>query len=131
MRQAVKTLASFTLLDWTTYAAGILLVLALLGRAQAQEPSRAIVPADTITQTSRTPIMNVVAHGDDEKATPVIAPIALPPLKKSLGTVAREVRAAKFFQAEAKQGTKRLCHSDDAAFSDTYGWVQCAAWDQQ
>jgi len=97
----------------------------------AQEPSRAIVPADTITVASRTPIMNVVAHGDDAKATPVIAPIALPALKTPLGTVARQVRAAKFFQAEAKSGNKRLCHSDDPAFADTYGWVQCAAWDQQ
>jgi len=97
----------------------------------AQEPSRAIVPADTITVASRTPIMNVVAHGDEAKATPVVAPTALPTLKKPLGTVAREVRAAKFFQAEAKAGTKRLCHSDESAFADTYGWVQCAAWDQQ
>jgi hypothetical protein len=97
----------------------------------AQEPTRAIVPADTITVASRTPITNVVAHGDEAKATPVIVPVALPTLKKPLGTVAREVRAAKFFQAEAKNGTKRLCHSDDAAFGDTYGWVQCAAWDQQ
>ena len=97
----------------------------------AQEPSRAIVPADTITVASRMPIMNVVAHGDDAKATPVIAPIALPTLRKPLGTVAREIRAAKFFEAEAKSGNKRLCYSADPAFADTYGWVQCAAWDQQ
>lgn len=97
----------------------------------AQEPSKAIVPADTITVAARTPIQNVAMHGDDTKVTPVVAPVALPPLKKPLGTVAREVRAAKFFQAEAKGGTKRLCYSNDPAFADTYGWVRCAAWDQQ
>ena len=108
----------------------LILFISVTPFLHAQEPSKAIVPADTITVAARTPIQNATASGD-MKVAPVVPPVSLPPLKKSLGTVAREVRAAKFFQAEAKQGTKRLCHSDDAAFSDTYGWVQCAAWDQQ
>ena len=80
----------------------LLFIFALAVPALAQEPSRKITPADPVSVTAHTPICNVSDSGDPAKAAPVLPPTALPPLKKPLGTVARELRAAHATEPKAK-----------------------------
>jgi len=67
--------------------------------AFAQEPTKKITPAETVTVQASHPIMNVAETGDPSKAAPIIYPDPRP--RMNLAEIARQLRTEHLFIPKA------------------------------
>jgi hypothetical protein len=68
--------------------------LVLLSTAFAQEPKRAVVAQEPVTQSKILSERVIMAAGAPQRSAPLVQPKALPTLNPSLGEIARQARAA-------------------------------------